>query len=109
MQVKWISSKAIKGIRRHSQHLAGANLLGDVSDQGTLRLLSADLDDFGTQRAFRPRMWLAERNRNTSLRRTATERLPCARPPSSVHPAAVYDSEHHGPHRGFRRSIAPYR
>jgi len=49
MEVEGINRQAVVGVGRHAQNLAGADLLGRVGDQGGLRLLTVNFDDFGTQ------------------------------------------------------------
>ena len=52
MQIEGVDSQTIKGIGRHAQHFAGADLLRRVGNQRGFRFFTIDLDDFGTHRCL---------------------------------------------------------
>ena len=49
-QVEWVGGEAVEGVRRQAQHLAAANLLGDVGDHVLVGLGAVDFYDLGPQR-----------------------------------------------------------
>jgi hypothetical protein len=49
VEIEGVGRQTVKSVGRHSNHLASADLLGDIRNQGRFRMFGVDFDDFGTQ------------------------------------------------------------